>query len=211
VNGKCITPDIIRDHFKSAGLSVDHIRSICNPEDQQDIKMAFDMLKDIWNLPRTSTNDRKGFIDAREALWILGKLLFHLVYPYLGVDLSLSEQIEHLSAAAHLALILFHLAGKEFIPTNLYIDVMIMIKNVIFCIAKAKVDDPDGEFWLILLGTDRLEELFGILRTMVGNDANLDILQLVSRLAGTTEVSNILAKYPQWDRSPCRLKLPAMS
>ena len=74
-----------------------------------------------------------------------------------------------------------------------------MIKNVLFCVAKAKIDDPDGEFWIILLGTDRLEELFGILRTMVGNDANLDILQLVSRLAGTTKVSNILAKYPQWD------------
>src|SRR5258705_3058813 len=88
---------------------------------------------------------------------------------------------------------------------------MIMIKNVIFCVAKAKVDNPEGEFWLILLGTDRLEELFGILRTMVGNDANLDILQLFSRLAGSPEVSNNLAKYPQWNRSPRQLKLPAMS
>ena len=50
---------------------------------------------------------------------------------------------------------------------------MIMVKNVIFCIAKAKIDDPDGEFFPILLGTDRLIELFGILRTMVGNDANV--------------------------------------
>ena len=134
-----------------------------------------------------------------------------MVFPYLCVDLSLSEQLEHLSAAAHLAMILFKLAAKKFIPTNLYIDLMIMIKNVFFCVAKAKIDDPDGEFWLILLGTDRLEELFGILRTMVGNDTNLDILQLVSHLSGTTEVANILAKYPQWDRSPRRLKLPAMS
>ena len=86
-----------------------------------------------------------------------------------------------------------------------------MIKNVIFSVAKAKVDNPDGEFWIILLGTDRLEELFGILRTMVGTDANSDILQLVSRLSGTMEVSNILAKYPKWDNSPRRLKLPAMS
>jgi hypothetical protein len=125
-----------------------------------------------------------------------------MVFPYLCVDLSLSEQIEHLSAAAHLAMILYRSAGKEFIPTNLYVDLMIMIKNVIFCVAKAKVEDPEGEFWIILLGTDRLEELFGILRTMVGNDANLDILQLVSRLSGTTEVANILAKYPQWDCSP---------
>ena len=199
VNGLRITLDIIRDQFKSAGLSADHIRSLFNPEDQQDVKMAFDMLKDIWNLPRTSTNSRRGFLEARDALWILGRLLFHMVFLYLCVDLSLSEQIEHLSAAAHLAIILYRLAGKQFIPTNLYIDLMIMIKNVIFSVAKAKIDDPNSEFWVILLGTNRLEELFGILRTMVGNDANLDILQLVSRLAGTTEVSNILARYPQWD------------
>ena len=211
VNGLRITPDIIRDQFKSAGLSADHIRSLFNPEDQQDVKLAFDMLKDIWNLSRSSMNSRRGFLEAREALWILGKLLFHMVFPYLCVDLSLSEQIEHLSATAHLALILYRLAGKEFIPTNLYIDLMIMIKNAIFSIAKAIIDNPDGEFWIILLGTNRLEELFGILRTMIGNDANLDMLQLVSRLAGTTEVSNILAKYPQWDRSPRRLRLPALS
>ena len=211
VNGFRITPDIIKDQLKSAGLSTEHIRSLFNPDDQQDVKIAFDMLKDIWSLPHSSTNSRRGFLEAREALWVLGKLLYHMVFPYLCVDLSLSEQIEHLSAAAHLAIILYRLAGKDFIPTHLYIDLMIMIKNVLFCVAKAKIDDPDGEFWLILLGTDRLEELFGILRTMVGNDANLDILQLVSRLSGTTEVANILAKYPQWDRSPRRLKLPAMS
>ena len=211
IDGFRIKPSILKDHFKSSGLSADHVRSLFNPDDQQDVKMAFDMLKDIWRLPRISENPHPGFQKAREAIWILGKLLYHMVYPYLCVDLSLSEQIEHLSAAAHLLIALFKLAGKDFIPTNLYIDLMIMIKNVMFCVAKAKVDDPDGELWIILLATDRLEELFGILRTMVGNDANLDILQLVCRLAGTTEVSNILAKYPHWDQSPRRLKLPALS
>ncbi|KAF8962782.1 hypothetical protein BDZ97DRAFT_2020851, partial [Flammula alnicola] len=211
INGFRITPDILRDHFRSCGLSADHIRSLFNPDDQQDVKMAFDMLKDIWTLPRISTSSNPGFLAATEALWILGKFLYHMVFPYLCVDLSLSEQIEHLSAAAHLAMALYSQEGKDFIPTNLYIDLMIMIKNAIFCTAKAKVDNPDGEMFIILLGTDRLEELFGILRTMVGNDANLDILQLASRLAGTTEISNILAKYPHWDRAPRRLKLPVLS
>ena len=211
INGHRITTDIIMDQFRSEGLSSDHIRALFNPDDLQDVKMAFDMLKDIWTLPRICTNRNRGFLESREALWILGKLLFHMVYPYLCVELSLSEQIEHLSAAAHLALALYKIDGKNFLPTNLYIDFMIMVKNVLFCVAKAKVDDIDGELFLILQGTDRLEELFGILRTMVGNDTNLDILQLVSRLAGTTEVSNILAKYPHWDRLPRRLKLSALS
>jgi hypothetical protein len=46
---------------------------------------------------------------------------------------------------------------------------------------------------------------------MVGSDSNLDLLQLSLRLTGTTEVSTILAKYPQWDRGPRRLNLPALS
>lgn len=211
INGFRIKPGILKDHFKSNGLSAEHLRALFNPDDQQDVKLAFDMLKDIWTLPRISENPHPGFQKAREAVWILGKLLYHMVFPYLCVDLSLSEQIEHLSAVAHLALTLYRSANKDFIPTNLYIDLMLMIKNVLFCVAKAKIDDPDGELWIILLATDRLEELFGILCTMVRNDTNLDILQLVCRLAGTTEVSNILAKYPQWDQAPRRLKLPALS
>ncbi|KAF8815932.1 hypothetical protein BYT27DRAFT_7230107 [Phlegmacium glaucopus] len=191
VMGRRIMPNIMMTHFKSEGLSADHIQSLFNPEDAQDVKMAFDMLKDIWNLPRLHAQESSktpGFLQTREALWILGKLLFHMIFPYLCVNLSLSEQIEHLSAAAYLALALFKCAGKDFIPTNLYIDLMLMIKNVLFSVAKAKVDDPDGEFWIILLRTDWLEERFG-----------------------TTEVSNILAKYPHWDRSPQRLKLPSLS
>ncbi|KAF8219241.1 hypothetical protein L208DRAFT_1342015 [Tricholoma matsutake] len=168
------------------------------------------MLKDIWTLPHNTNHCNSGFMKSWEALWLLRKLLFHMVFPYICVELSLSEQIEHLSVAAHLALVLYRLGGKQFIPTNLYIDLMIMIKNIIFCVAKAKIDDPDGEFFIILLGMDILEELFRILRTMVGNDANLDILQLISRLACTTEVSNILAKYPHWDRAPRHLKLYAI-
>ncbi|KAJ7706488.1 hypothetical protein B0H16DRAFT_1826242 [Mycena metata] len=206
-----LTPGIIRTHFQSAGHSVDHIRSVFNPEDKQDVRLAFDMLKDIWSLPPCPVGTHPGISAAREALRTLGKLLFHFVSPYICVDYSLSEQLEHLSAAAHLALALFRRDGKHFMASLLYTDIMIIIKNVYFCVAKAKVDDPLGKFWLILLGTDRLEELFGILRTMIGNDANCDVLQILDRLRGTTEVSTILTKYPHWDRSPRRLRLPAMT
>ena len=146
--------DYTQYHQGSVQISWTLIQSLFNLDDQQDVKLAFDMLKDIWSLPRSSTNSSRGFLEAQEVLWILGKLLYHMIFPYLCVDLSLSEQIEHLSAAAHLAIILYRLVGKDFIPTNLYIDLMIMIKNVLFCMAKAKINDPDGEFWIILLGTN---------------------------------------------------------
>jgi hypothetical protein len=86
-----------------------------------------------------------------------------------------------------------------------------MIKNVYFCVAKTKIDNPTGKFWIIVIGTDRLEDKFGIVRVMTGNDTSVDVLQLGIRLTGTTEVSAIFAQHPEWDRSPRRLKLPALS
>ncbi len=77
--------------------------------------------------------------------------------------------------------------------------------------ARAKVDTPNGVFYMILLGTNGLEKLFGILRTMVGNDANVDMLQLVTRLTGMTEVANILFRQPDWDHGMQWLCLPALA
>lgn len=210
VNNVRITPDILEEHMKSKGCTAEHIRATFNPKDQQDVKLAFDMLKDIWTLPRTSTNPSPTVAAQCEAIWTLGQTLYHLVFPYLCIDLSLSEQVEHLSTAAHMFLALYSKSGKDFIPTELYLDIAHLLKNIIFCLAKAKNNTPDAKFYIILLGMDRLEELFGILCTMIGNDANLDILQLVQRLAGTTKVANILAKYPHWDRPPRQLKLPVL-
>ncbi|KAG6874971.1 hypothetical protein C0992_005739 [Termitomyces sp. T32_za158] len=197
IQGIRITPAITQVHLRSAGLSAEHINSVFNPQDQQDVKLAFDLLKDIWTLLAPLNHHSSGFIMARQSLMILGRFLYYLVFPYLCIELSLSEQVEHLSAAIHLAMVLYQEAGKDFLPTLLYTDLAIMVKNVIFCIAKAKVDTPKASFWIILLGTDHLEELFGILRTMVGNDANLDTLQLGDRITGCIEVLNILAENPQ--------------
>ncbi|KAJ7055250.1 hypothetical protein C8F01DRAFT_1234702 [Mycena amicta] len=204
-------PSVLRLHLESAGHSREHINSVLRPDDKQDVKLSVELLKDIWTLPKAPIGSSPNFIETREAIRTLGRFYYHLVVPYICVDFSLSEQLEHLSAAAHLAMVMYRHGQKKALPTLLYSDIMIMIKNVFFCVAKAKVDDPDGSFYLVLLGTDRLEELFGILRTMVGNDRNVDVLQLAERITGCTEVANILALHPEWDSRTRRLKLPAMT
>jgi hypothetical protein len=129
--------------------------------------------------------------------------------PYIYIELSL-HQLVHLSTATHLLFILYtdRNATMSFMANQTYVNLMIMIKNVFFCIAKTKIDIPDAEFFIILLGTDRLEVLFGLIRTAIGTDANCDIYQLCTRASHLTESTIILASRPQWDRSPRRLKLP---
>ncbi|KAF6751588.1 hypothetical protein DFP72DRAFT_1135958 [Ephemerocybe angulata] len=213
VDGFRITPSVIKKQLEST-KSKEHINSVANPNDLQDVKLAFDLLHDIWSLPSIPTDDEDanpGFRAGRDALVLLGKLLHHLVYAYVCVDLDLDEQLEHLSAAAHLLFVLYKTAGKEFIPTQLYIDIILMIKNVFFSVAKAKVDTPHACFFIIQLGTDRLEIHFGILRTVVGNDCNLDVLQISDRTGGLVEIADILSQRPDWDQGPRRMQIPTLS
>ena len=65
-------------------------------------------------------------------------------------------------------------------PTQLYSDIQLMIKNVYFCVAKAKIDPDITQFYAILLGTDCLEVTFSILWTIVGNDVNAGTFQLTT-------------------------------
>lgn len=214
VHGVRLTCGLIRKHLQDAGHSSAHIEHVLNPTDKQDVMLAYTLLKDLWALPPASPeSSNQAYIEVRDALRLYGQLSYHLIFPYTCTELSLSEQLEHLSTAIHLALALYvHDDAKSlFIPNALFVDIGIMVKNVFFCIAKAKADHPLEPFFIVLLGTDRLETLFGLLRTMIGNDANLDLLQLALRVTATTEVSNILARHPEWDRRPRRLHLPNVS
>jgi hypothetical protein len=212
VHGTWITPALLRSHLLEAGHKSQHVRAMLNPNDKQDVLLAFSLLRDVWNLPPL-TSGAPGRIEARESLRLFGSMCHHFLMPYICVDLTIEDQLEYLSYAAHLALVLYvhEKACNNFIPTALYVDLIMMVKNVFFCVAKAKIDTPNDDFSIVLLGTDRLETLFGCLRTIVGNDANVDNYQLGSRLTGTMESANILALHPEWDKAPRRLCLPCVS
>ena len=214
VHGIKLTWGLIHKHLSNSGLTHVHIEHILNPTDKQDIVLAYRLLKDLWTLPPADPDmNNQLYIEVHKALRLYGQFCYHLIFPYLCTELSLAEQLEHLSATKHLLLALYvhEDARSHFVPMPLFVDIGIMVKNAFFCIAKAKMDHPMDPFFLVLLGTDRLEMLFGILQTMVGNDANLDILQLALCVTVTTEVSNILAKHPDWDKSPHHLRLPAVT
>ncbi|KAF7338947.1 hypothetical protein MVEN_01970900 [Mycena venus] len=212
IRGFRVTAAIIKEHLRGDQFIERTIHSLLNPNDRQDVILAFSLLKALWELPDAPPNSSPTFLRAREALKIFGQLGYYLVMPYVCVDLDLSTQLTYLSAAAHLLLDLYvhDNARTAFMPTQTFVNLMVMIKNVFFCVAKTKVDIPDGKFWLILLGTDRLETFFGLLRSAIGPDSNVDLLQLANRASGLCEIAVIMAEHPEWDRAPRRLKLPAV-
>jgi hypothetical protein len=213
IQGFCVTPPILRLHLESNGVPPYRLRALLNPNDRQDVVLGYSLLKEIWLLPLAPEGSSPSFARAREALRLYGQFAHHLIIPYICIDLNLDEQLVHLSMAAHLALYLYrdNSARTKFMPAQPYIDIMLMIRNVYFCIAKVKINNPSGKFYIILLGTDHIEIFFGLIRTAVGTDTNVDMIQLGSRASGLTEVAIILAEHPEWDHGPRRLHLPVIT
>ncbi len=102
-------------------------------------------------------------------------------------------------------------ACSSYIPATLYHDIQIIVKNAYFCIAKAKCDNPKGKFFLVLLGTDQLEWLFGFIHAENGYNVNVSAYSLSNHISGAVECHGILSKHPEWDQGPHRLRLQGIS
>jgi hypothetical protein len=212
VHGVHITPSLLRFHLKLSGISESRITYLFNPNDRQDVPLAYTLLKEIWSLPEPQSTDSPSIVSSRHAIRVLGQLFKYIVLPYIQITLSLHEQLASLSAAAHLTFFLYthNNTRAAFIPSQTYFDIMLMIKNAYFCVSKVKTRTPHGNFYLILMGTDRLEGTFGVSRTMNGADHNCDVYQLANRITNIAECAIILADHREWDRGPRQLKLQAI-
>ena len=206
-----ITSQVLKRHLTTLSETTtltDHcIEKVLSPNDKQDVKLTYDLLSVVVSLPWASESDIPTVQTMRRILHLLGCIHTHVLETYTNVNLSLHEQLIHLSALTHLYLAIYSIEKGNFIPSQLYFNVQTWIKNMFFCVAKTKLDDPDGEFWLILLGTDALEHLFSIVRTMISTDVNADLLQLGNRLEAAAMCCCIIAEHPDWVQGPWRLSI----
>ncbi|EJD51406.1 hypothetical protein AURDEDRAFT_57385, partial [Auricularia subglabra TFB-10046 SS5] len=205
VFGFLITADM---HLLSSGLTPSHIDAIMNPNDKQDVVLAYSLLVAVMKLRKADTTAHgERYSQVRRRLNFLGALFGYLLKPYTTLSMSLSEQMRSLSSAMFMLLSLYSAGRGAVMPVQLYADTAHMVKNAYFCLAKLQLDDPEGVFHLILLGDDRLEAGFGNMRCMQGTDSNADILQGKTRFAAGMEVAIAFAEHPEWDRTKRRLYL----
>ncbi|KAF9536838.1 hypothetical protein CPC08DRAFT_771434 [Agrocybe pediades] len=210
INGIPISKSTLRQHLIDCGTPGPSVDALLEPNDKQDVVLMIKLLNTIANLPAASSTDSPVIHSTRRVLRLLGNIYRHLLSAYLDIELSLHEQLAHLSAASHLILAVYNRDKGEFIPVQTFFDVMSMIKNVFFCVVKIQKDNPEGKFYIVLLGTDGLEKLFGKVRTMVGNDTNTDILQLLNRIDGAVQCVKILEIRPELGGQPRRLNIKAL-
>ena len=192
---------MIQSHLEANGSSVVKVNNLMNPTDKQDVPSALNLMKEIWALPHPSPTDSPISCEVWRHLNIFLKLLQYFTLPYIDVHMGLYEQLQSLSAMAHLAALLYTHGNTRnaFIQSQLYWDIQIAVKNAYFCVAKTEQDNPSGKFFIYQLGSDRLEWIFGWIWSQSGSNVNMDVYSLSIRTSGAVECNGILAEKPEWD------------
>ena len=69
-----ITPAVIRSHLHSNQITTERSGYLLNPKDKQDVKLAYDLLHEVWTLPPPPLASKPGFQSTRQSMRMLGSL-----------------------------------------------------------------------------------------------------------------------------------------
>jgi hypothetical protein len=120
------------------------------------------------------------------------------------------KQLMILSKYAHMAFVMYRIHKTAFMTAQLFADTQATMKNVMFCVAKQQILDGMMPMFLTLFRDDRLENLFGRVRTS-DHSRNFDSLTLSRKLSIANTIVRILSANPDLNPGHKHLDIPQFS
>ena len=203
-----ITPeDMI--HFLALlhDMTLEKACNLLDPADKQNVPKAvtlIQLLNKLKDLPFPTDPFQK---QRREKLSFFAEVLGYFLFPFIKVNMTLSEQVRSLSAYAHLATALYVWHGTACFTGPLFYDSQSIVKGIVMTVARLQnLKDPDLRYYIFFEGTDRLENLFCDCRTQ-DHARNFDVDQLSSKLSNATLINAVFERNPDWSKGHRRLDL----
>ncbi|KAH6887772.1 hypothetical protein BKA70DRAFT_1235749, partial [Coprinopsis sp. MPI-PUGE-AT-0042] len=198
--------DILHQLKQLDGMTDEMAEELLNPADKQNVPKAVSLMHHLGRLDTTPIPDSPSTQHKRNLIIFFSKFLNFFVEPFGNVDMDLSAQIISLSTFAHIAAALYDKHQTACLTGALYADAQAVVKNVLFTLARTQEVDPDGELYILLEGTDRLEGVFGDTRAQDHN-SNYDLKQLAEKLAIGAIINATYERNKDLDRGHRRLSL----
>lgn len=207
VNDTNIGPyDLINNLSRLPQMSAEEATLLLDPSDKQNVPKAVSLIQHLSMLDQASPAPSDAAAHRRHIIQFVGKLLGCFVFPFIDIEMSITQQVQSLSTFSHLAAYLNIRHGVACLTGALYCDSQAVIKSIIITIGRLQLIDPDIDFYNIHEGTDRLEGLFSDCRTQ-DHARNFDIEQLSTKFRVATLINAAYQRNPELDRGHRRLSL----
>jgi len=205
-------------YMKYAGInsSPEEAELLLNPQDAMDVYEMVLCLQAVAMFCRIPFDNYdvafKREINSNQVFREL-RLLGHIVHcmavliighetAYKGSEikphLSITELLTFASMLSHLLFTAYRLSTTAFLANQNYRHWQDTIKSLYVSVAMHKIHNIHN-YWWFLDSSKRLEQFFGILRSMIGGDLNFNVAGLKERMADAAAIARIYAQKPEWD------------
>lgn len=181
-------------------MTLEKACNLLDPANKQNVPKAvtpIHLLNKLKDLPFLTNPFQK---QCHEKLSFFTEVLGYFLFPFIKVNMTLSEQVTLLSAYAHLATALYVWHGTACFTGPLYYDSQSIVKGIFMTLAQLhNLEDPDLHYYIFFKGTDHLENLFCDCCTQ-DHTHNFDVDQLSSKLSNATLINAVFERNPDWSK-----------
>ncbi|KAF8162739.1 hypothetical protein B0H34DRAFT_805390 [Crassisporium funariophilum] len=179
---------------------------LLSPADKQNVPQAVNLLQTLLEVQDIHTIMNPTHLVKVRAAIFFATIMGYFLFPFINVEMTLSEQIQSLSTYSHL-ITAFHLRHRSgFMNNALFGDSQAIVKSIIITTARFQTIQPTIKYHILFEGTDRLEGVFSHVRTQ-DHARNFDVLQLAHKLSVGAEIDAIFARHPDLYKGHTRRNL----
>ena len=169
----------------------------------------YEAISDLSKKDFNEFQKRSAFVPTIEKeLKFMGKYC-NLINEVLIEKKSLGNHLVDISCLMHINFVCYRKNGTKFLPGQNFTNQQRYHRSIFWSVATAMTEGVPYYF-LFLDSGDRLEELFGLLRTLSGGASGtgdgMDALQAAERINCVQEIAKIFALYPHLQKASKHLK-----
>ena len=196
--------DLITKLLKASGVDDTKITQMMAEgyADAMNVPSMVDLFKAIADMESMETKDfgsLEGMVNGIHSELKLFIEYCSMIRTVLVGKVPLTEYMQILSTLMHINLVCYRVNGTKFIPAQNYQNQMRLYRSQYWSMALAKTYGYKYYFPFLDSG-DRLEEGFGLVRTLSGGASGtgdgMDALQCVERLGGVNQCNTVYARNP---------------
>ncbi len=175
-----------------------NIESLLLAKDKQNVPCAVKLLQIMYEIEPDNFESITTKDIAKE-IKVYGYIGHLLLSVFVDPTIHLSTQLLNLAELSFILLIIYRKYGTRFILTALYLDIQSTIQGAFVAVAYFKKICSSSPLYLHLLGTDQLESLFSVIRTIT-HAKNVDFIELIDKINIANQIETIYLRNDDWKR-----------
>ena len=177
-----------------------NLQRLMDIHDHQNVPYAVDLLAGLINLDYDKTKANELGLDVVKEIGAFGQIVQPLLDIFTNPKINLIDQLAKLAYCSHLMLFIYRKWKGKFMSKQLYMDIQSSIQDAFVAAHTMHHFDPNQNLYLFLLGTDLLENLFSVIRTL-SHANNSDFFELIQKLNIANQIEEVLIAHPTWRRN----------